>query len=354
MSLLELSLKAMIKLSFQPKQATKKLLSGLNERSKDVLIRRYGLSPKDTSKSTLESIGKKYNITRERVRQIEEHSLSAIRKSELYKEVSPNIDEIFNVIKEIGAVVSEKELLEEFAKTEAAQNHIHFLLVIGDPFYKKKENEHFTHRWYTDADLVNKVEESIKKLYQSLRSEDIVDESKMIQTFLSHLQGVSEEYKNEEIARRWLRLSKKINSNPLGEWGRADSSNINVKGIRDYAYLVIRRHGSPIHFREVAESITNLFGKKAHIATCHNELIKDPRFVLVGRGLYALTEWGYSTGVVRDVIKDILEKNGPLTGDEIVEKVLKERYVKENTIMVNLQNGSEFERASDGKYFLKI
>ena len=120
--------------------------------------------------------------------------------------------------------------------------------------------------------------------------------------------------------------------------------------MRDYAYLVIRRHGSPIHFREVAKLITELFNKKAHVATTHNELIKDPRFVLVGRGLYALSEWGYMSGVVRDVIKNIVDKNGPLTKDEIVKKVLKERYVKENTIMVNLQNPKFFKKSKDGKY----
>ncbi len=120
--------------------------------------------------------------------------------------------------------------------------------------------------------------------------------------------------------------------------------------MRDYAYLVIRRHGSPIHFREVAEQISKLFGKKAHIATTHNELIKDPRFVLVGRGLYALSDWGYMSGVVRDVINNIINKNGPLTKDEIIEKVLKERYVKENTILVNLQNPKFFKKDVKGRY----
>jgi DNA-directed RNA polymerase delta subunit len=120
--------------------------------------------------------------------------------------------------------------------------------------------------------------------------------------------------------------------------------------MRDYAFLVIRKHGSPIHFREVAKNIEKIFKKKAHVATCHNELIKDPRFVLVGRGLYALKEWGYASGVVRDVIKNIIEKNGPLTKDQIVEKVLKERYVKENTIMVNLQNQKYFKKDREGRY----
>ena len=342
----------MIKLSFQPKQITKKLLSTLNERSQDVLISRYGLDAKDTSKSTLEAIGKKYGITRERVRQIEEHSLSTIRKSDSYKELEPTIVELTTAIKEIGSIMAEDELLEEFSKSESVQNHVHFLLVIGNPFFKKKENEFFTRRWYTDEILMNKVEDSIKKLYKNLSKDDIVVESAIIASFLENLQDVSDEYKSEEIAKRWLRMSRKIDSNPLGEWGRSDSSNIHVKGIRDYAYLVIRRHGSPIHFREVAESITELFDKKAHIATCHNELIKDKRFVLVGRGLYALTEWGYSTGVVRDVIKNVIEKHGPMTKEDIIEKVLKERYVKENTIMVNLQNGVDFEKDTEGKYFV--
>ena len=120
--------------------------------------------------------------------------------------------------------------------------------------------------------------------------------------------------------------------------------------MRDYAYLILRRHGSPVHFREVAKLIGEVFNKKAHVATTHNELIKDPRFVLVGRGLYALREWGYSTGVVRDVIRDILKKEGPLSKEQVLEKVLKERYVKPNTIMVNLQNPQFFKKNKQGLY----
>jgi len=100
-------------------------------------------------------------------------------------------------------------------------------------------------------------------------------------------------------------ISKKLGKNPLGEWGHAVSPNIKTKGMRDYAFLVIRKHGSPIHFTQVAKNIEKLFNKKAHVATTHNELIKDKRFVLVGRGLYALTEWGYISGVVKEVIKKV-------------------------------------------------
>jgi ribosomal protein S13 len=341
----------MIKLSFKPKEIVKKMLSELPERSRDVLTKRYGLG-KETSKMTLEAIGQEYSITRERVRQIEEHGLNSIRKSDQYSDLESAFIELKGVIDDLGVLISEEELLDNISKTESIRNAVHFILVVGDFFLKHKENEHFSHRWSVDKDLALTVEESIKKLYTNLKSDDIVSESEIISSFLEHLQDVNDKYKNEEIIKRWLKLSKKISRNPLGEWGRSDSPNINVKGIRDYAFLVIRRHGSPIHFREVAEEIQKTFNKKAHVATTHNELIKDKRFVLVGRGLYALTDWGYSNGVVRDVIKDVLEKNGPLTKEEIIDKVLKERYVKENTVLVNLQNGKIFKKVSDEKYTL--
>ncbi len=343
-------IKNMIKLSFKPKQVSKKLISALNDRAKDVLTKRYGLSDKTAEKMTLEAIGTEYGITRERVRQIEEHALAGIRKSDVYKEAEKSLSELKDAMHKHGNVVSETQFLDEVAPTEEIRNHVHFLLVVGHAFFKKKEDEHFAHRWYLDEKMVEKIEGSIKKLYASLSDEDIVPEAEMITKFLNHLEDVNEEYKNNEFVKRWLSISKKISSNPLGEWGKSSSSNINVKGIRDYAYLVIRRHGSPIHFKEVAALIQKLFDKKAHVATCHNELIKDPRFVLVGRGLYALAEWGYSSGVVRDVIRAIIKKNGPMTKKEIIDSVLKERYVKENTIMVNLQNTKHFKKDSASKY----
>jgi hypothetical protein len=105
-----------------------------------------------------------------------------------------------------------------------------------------------------------------------------------------------------------------------------------------------------MHFREVATTINELFSHKAHIATTHNELIKDARFVLVGRGLYALSEWGYTAGVVKEVLKEILEAEGPLSREEIIDKVRKERYVKDNTILVNLQDGNLFKKLANGTY----
>src|SRR3989338_8201299 len=174
----------------------------------------------------------------------------------------------------------------------------------------------------------------------------------MIKKFLDHMKDLAEQYRNEEIARRWLSMSKKVAKNPLGEWGKANSPNIRTRGVKDYAFLVMRRHGSPMHFKEVGDAIGKTFNKKIHYATCHNELIKDPRFVLVGRGMYALAEWGYKAGIASEVIAEILKREGPLSKDDIVEKVNKERYFKKNTILVNLVNSKYFKKNKNGLYVL--
>jgi len=341
----------MVSITFKPKQITKRLLAVLPERARDVMISRYGLG-NNTERMTLEAIGKKYTITRERVRQIENHAIQTIRKSKEYQKEKKAFEELETVLQSLGGIVTEEDLLNEISKDESIHNHLNFLLVLGETFKKRKEDEHFKHRWYLDEELSDKVHSSLHNLYSNLSDHDLVSEQDIITSFADHLREVADEYKKEEILRRWLSLSKAVAKNPLGEWGKASSPNVNAKGMRDYAFLVIRKHGSPIHFTEVAKQIEKLFKKKAHVATTHNELIKDPRFVLVGRGLYALSEWGYISGVVKDVIKKVLEQNGPLTKDKIIEKVLKERYVKENTIMVNLQNPKFFKKDKEGRYHL--
>ncbi len=336
-------------ISFKPKQTVKRLLSSLPDRAREVLVFRYGLGT-DTKRMTLDAIGKKYGITRERVRQIENYGIANVRKSEEYKQEKAAFTEIETLLHSLGGIVVEDDFLGHVSKDKSLQNHVHFLLVVGEPFKKFKEDDDFRHRWHVNEALSKQVEDALRKLYAHLDNQQLLPESEMVSKFLEHLEDVSERYKNQEVVKRWLAISKSIGKNALGDWGVADSSNIKTKGMRDYAFLVIRKHGSPIHFRDVAKQITVLFNKKAHVATTHNELIKDPRFVLVGRGLYALAEWGYAPGVVRDVIRSVISKNNPLTKDEIIDKVMKERYVKENTIIVNLQNPKYFKKDKEGKY----
>ncbi len=338
-------------LSFKPKQVTKKITSHLQDRARDVILNRFGLTA-DVRKKTLEEIGRKYNITRERVRQIEDAAMALIKKSAAYREEQKIFEELKQIVHSLGSIVAEHDLLSNISKKKDIQNHVQFFLELSDFFKKHHEDHHFKARWSVDDNLAEKVHDSLKKLYASLSDTDLVLEAEMIKKFFDQMKDVAEHYKNEEIVKRWLAMSKTISKNSLGEWGKASSPNVQVRGVKDYAYLVMRRHGSPMHFREVADAIFKIFGRKTHHATCHNELIKDSRFVLVGRGLYALSEWGYKAGTAREVIRDILKKKGPLRRDAVVEKVMKERYFKKNTILVNLADSRYFKKDKEGLYDL--
>lgn len=337
-------------ISFAPKSVTKELLASLSDRSRKVLVDRFGLSPQGQSR-TLDAIGQEYGITRERIRQIESHGLATVRESEAYTIHAATLEDLKRALLTLGSVIDEETLLDEVAKSEADRNHLVFLLTVGHHFGARRENNDFRARWHVDEQLAEQIERALTALYESTEPDRLTPEDEFIDLFGKHLKAMGVKNRQPEVVSRWLHISKRLGRNPLGEWGRTDSPHVRIKNTRDFAFLTLKRHGSPMHFTEVAKGIEKLFKRATHPATTHNELIKDGRFVLVGRGLYALKEWGYEPGVVRDVIRTILASEGPLTREDIVERVKRERYVKDATIAVNLQN-SMFTKLPDGRWSL--
>lgn len=341
---------ASARLSFDTSTLVKKLLQEVSDRAREVLTLRFGLGTEAT-RETLEAIGERWGITRERVRQIESAGIDAIRNSKTFKEDTSAFDELAAYIESLGAIVPEDTLLSGLASDEKTRNRFRFLLVVGSSFFRERETADFYARWHVDHKTADIVHGALTKLYSKLDDAEVLSEGEIVNKFLDELKNVNQAYRNEEILKRWLTISKTISKNPLSEWGKSAAPAIRTKGIRDYAYLVIKQKGEPMHFSDVATAITTVFSKKAHMATTHNELIKDSRFVLVGRGLYALSEWGYQPGVVRDVIKEALAKK-TLTKEEVIDAVKKVRYVKDNTILVNLNDTKHFKKGKDGTYSL--
>lgn len=341
----------MVLLSFNPKDVNKNLISVLNDRARDIILQRYGMA-KSPERKTLEAIGQIYGITRERVRQLENFALNSIRQSKNFSAQEDALAELNDYISKKGGILSEKDILDELSGDgdQYAKNNIYFLLVLGDDFKKIKEDDYFSHRWTVNEDKTQKIHEILDRLHKKVKEDVLLAEKEIISIAQDYAKDVLGEKTKDDIVRSWLNMSKVIDKNVLGEWGNVKSSNIHPRGVRDLAFTVLRKNGSPMHFSEITKAISDIFPKKAHPATVHNELIKDPRFVLVGRGMYALKEWGYASGTVRQIIKSILKSSGPLTKEEIIKKVLKERYVKENTILVNLQNSKYFKRNKNGAY----
>jgi len=323
------------------------LLSRLSTRQRNVLPKRFGL--KNGQRKTLEAIGDEYGITRERVRQIEAASLNKIRESASFGSTTAALDPIRKEIERRGGVWKEEDLLAEYSADPVTQNCIYFLLTLGAPFIRVSGEDDCHHHWCVDEAVSSKTREALRGFSNTL-NETLLSEEEVIKKFGDHAALALSHPSGRDAVFSWLAISKLIRRNPFGEWGLAASPLVRPRGMRDYAYLVLKKHGSPLHFRETAKAIETMVGRPAHVQTVHNELIKDDRFILVGRGLYALSTWGYQPGIVRDIIASVLRARGPLTRDELVKSVQKERYVKENTILINLQNKGFFKKLSDGRF----
>lgn len=329
------------------------LLKDLSQRTIDVIERRFGL--REGKRETLESIGKSYGITRERVRQVENEGISQIKPK---LENQQKIFQYFKTALERFGNLKKEELLLSSLGGEKYQNQVFFFLTLGDDSQRFSEDKEFYSFWTREKKSINSAKKVINltlKRCEKEREPFTLDELFKIQkTGLSKILG---KRLNKNVFSSYLEISKKIEKNPDGQFGLKDWVEINPRGIKDRAYLVFKKEQKPLHFSQVAVLIEKLpyFSQgKTHTATVHNELIKDPRFVLVGRGLYALKEWGYQPGVVKDIILEVLKKtNKPLLKEEILKGVLKQRIVKENTVFLNLQDKSCFLKNSQGRYTIK-
>jgi hypothetical protein len=321
----------------------KDCLKGLNQRTFDVVQRRFGLE--NGNKETLEAIGASYNITRERVRQIELEGLAKAKKDlEKNQDLAKHFEKAFN---DFGGIKKETHLLQDLAG-DKLENQVSFLLANINGFERVPEDNSFYSFWNNNKEVVNKAKKTIKLTINKLKKEN--------KTLCLEDLSKGEKLKRNIFA-SYIGISKSIEKNPKGEFGLSNWIEINPKGVKDRAYLVFKREEKPLHFADLAFMIEKLpfpGPKKVHTATVHNELIKDSRFVLVGRGLYALKEWGYQPGIVKDIITKILkDSKKPLSRQEILKKVLAQRFVKENTIMLNLQDKAYFARNVKGKYTIK-
>jgi len=329
---------------FDYQEICEDLLQDLPNRARSVMVKRFGL--KNGQKETLQIIGSQYGVSRERIRQIEKNSFSKLKSGrERHKRI---FDFFFNQLKTSGNLRMEEALLK-ILSPGLFKNHVFFLLSLDDGFERILGGRDFYTFWTIDKNSFLKAQKIIEKSVKELERKGQPVRSEEIESFLKTEPGAIFAF---------LEISKKIQKGPQGLWGLTGWSEINPRGIRDKAYIIFKKEKRPLHFNEVAQLIdeSNIFdcSRKTHPQTVHNELIKDSHFVLIGRGIYALKEWGYQPGVVKDVIIGILkEVKAPLTREEIIEKVLKQRLVRKNTILLNLRDGRYFARDLKGRYGLK-
>lgn len=325
------------------------LTKDLSDKTKEVFSRRFGVTGEEPE--TLESIGQTMGITRERVRQIQDAGFNHIKDRK--KEVLVTVFKDFsNYFKSKGGFKREDLILEDFGGKNVAP-YVSFILNLGEQFLKVCEKKDFYSFWT----IANTGETAVKNVLTSLNS-DLKKINNPIKKKDFATQFAGKYNLTPAVLDSYLEISKTIKANSEGKVGLINWAEINPKGVRDKAYLVFKKSQKPLHFTQVAGLIDeynyNLPNKKTLPQTVHNELIKDSRFVLVGRGMYALKEWGYNPGTVKDVILQIIKTNqGAIGKDALIEKVLAQRVVAKNTVLMNLNNKKLFSRDTEGRFVLR-
>ena len=328
----------------------------LTEKEREVVVKRFSLDNKD--RRTLESIGRTFNVTRERVRQIEKIALSKLKRTVSSTKLRFIHDLAEAILKENGGILLEDELVDEvleaIEKTFEVDYHIVRLsLTICPNISSIEKNNLYRLAWHigsiSPAAIANVLDAAVSTLKDN---KDVITHGDLTKSIASHktVQGLSlPSGFFDSVLGIDMRVKKVEEGYGLMTW-----RHINPKSIRDKALIVLRRAGKPMHFVDIANKIveSQFDEKNVTVQAVHNELIRYPQFVLVGRGLYALKEWGYQDGTVTDIIESLLEKTSPMTKQEIIKGVLKQRQVKKGTISLNLQKNPQFVRVGRAVYGL--
>lgn len=358
-----------------PSGFIQKELQKLPERTREVLIKRFDLD--GMGKKTLEKTGRSFKITRERVRQIEKATIEKIKAdnasalSGVFGESVSEIGEISRIFKEIiiqhGGIIEREyffyKALEYFHKfipeekrNKSEKQYIALILRATGAIKRNFTNEKLKDFFFLDREEIRLAEAVVDECEKIFSETGEVMTGSEIYIKAMRTQALSGKKIGEEVFCPFLYLSRNLAKNIFSEWGFASWPLIFPKGVKDKIYLVLRHKKKPLHFKEIAALVGSIWKKNisALEETAHNELIKNKQFVLIGRGIYALAEWGYERGSVHDIIKSVIMKAGqPISSEEIIKQVLCQRLVKPGTIILNLKNKNVFEKTETGFYKLK-
>lgn len=326
----------------------------LTEKEREVIKRRFALTGQN--RQTLEKIGKHFNVTRERVRQIESIALGKLRRTV----GTTKLDEVNQMAKGIlrarGGLMLEEELigavLKRLKNPSSLDGHILKLSLTVDSELESSGRTGTLKPFWRFASLTLKdVEMMIDSVVKILKRHGNCMQEAEIVAGIQSLNLFQEKKPSEELIRSCLSIDHQLRRIEAG-WGLAEWRFVRPRSIRDKVEIIMKKEKKPLHFVEIANKIRSAAfdHKNVTVQAVHNELIRYPQFVLVGRGLYALRSWGYEPGTVADVIERILKAKGPLPKKEIIAEVAKQRTVKVGTISLNLQKMPYFVRVGRAVY----
>lgn len=340
---------------FNLEEVVNELLMVLSEKERAVITKRFSLDNKP--RQTLESIGKNFSVTRERIRQIEATALKKLQRNAANSRIRKVGQTIASIIDQHGGICEEKQIITEtlvqiYGPKSPVNGQIIRLALSITPNIMRSDSPKSFHRFWYDKRVTTmpEVKKIAKAAHQNIKKrEDVIGTSELVEKVAKHMKLGPDAYERIlSIIESDIRF-KKLGEN---EWGLQEWRHINPKSIHDKALIIMRKIRKPMHFIQIANAISDeaFDNRPVTVQAVHNDLIRYTDFVLVGRGMYALREWGYDPGTVADVIASILKEHGPLTKKEIVKRVQDQRDVKVGTISLNLQKEKAFMRVGRAVY----
>jgi hypothetical protein len=326
----------------------------LTDKEATVVKKRFALQ--GNQKQTLEKIGKHFNVTRERIRQIEGIALNKLKRTVR----TTRLDEVNTLAKGIlrihGGLMREDELISMVLRRIQGSSAVDGAVLrlsfsIDSEMSMGSRSNTFVPFWRLETLamedillIVNSVVKILKKRKSCMQADELVSAIQAMNLFVGRVPG-------RELIGSCLRIDERLKEITEG-WGLTEWRFVRPRSIRDKVEIILKKTGEPLHFMQIANLIreAHFDHKNVTVQAVHNELIRYPQFVLVGRGLYALRDWGYEPGTVADVIERILKEKGPLSKKEIIAEVGKQRTVKVGTISLNLQKMPYFTRVGRAVY----
>jgi len=329
------------------------LMIVLSDKEKFIIQNRFALE--NNKRMTLEEIGRHFGVTRERIRQIEKSALRKLERNAQNTNLKILTEFAKALLEKQGGVVQNehfKKLLMQILPNITKQEiqDLHLALVLDPDIYFESNTLKYNPFWRISSfspKIIKQIADASLKLLQAKKQ--VIPVDKITQKVNESI-GTNFEVKTVENVLRVIKECKFMeNGVGLYAW-----RHIHPRTLRDKIFYIFRKEKKPLHFQKIASLIknSNFDSKNVNTQAVHNELIRNSSFILIGRGIYALSEWGFKTGTVADVIEDVLSDGAPRSREEITKAVLDKRHVKTITIYLNLKNKPQFVRVGRDKYTL--
>ncbi len=329
------------------------LLIVLSEKEKYIIENRFALN--DGKRKTLEEIGARFGVTRERVRQIEKGALRKLERNAQNTNIRILTEFAKALLEKEGGIAQDDYFKERLMAilpniTAAEIQDLHLALVLDAEIHFESNTLKYHPYWrlkVVDAKIVNQV--AVKGAQLLKKTKHVLSSDKMAEKINQTLKIEIPEERITNILRTYKACKFTDEGIGLYAW-----RHIHPRTLRDKIFYILRHEKKPLHFSKISELIrgSSFDDKRVNTQAVHNELIRNESFVLIGRGIYALQEWGFETGTVADIIETILTDGKPRSREEIIKKVLEQRQVKTITIYLNLKNKNQFARVGRDKYTL--